>query len=330
MGYKQEKEKVEKKQNKVKWILLGVVGVLVVITVIFSCFVSPESWKYHFSKPKVAKRRNGELRIHFLDVGQGDSTLIELPDGKVALIDGGDGSGMANKQILRYLNALNIDVIDHLIVTHTDGDHSGGVAEIFKHKKVLNAYMPLSFDVNNVQYSRAYTAAVDEKCNLLSPSRSIRLDRDNAEYTFCFLYPYAQAWEEEDIDENENSAVVWLDYKETSALFCADIGEEAESNLIRDDKLGFFEERGVDLTQTEILKVSHHGSGTSTTQAFLEYIQPQKGIISCGKDNPYGHPAQTLLASMQNAGTTVYRTDKSGHILLTVSAEGTCTVKTQK
>ena len=125
MGYRAEKMRVEKKLKLLKRILLGILLLIILALCIFSVIVPPASWKYYVGLPQVTSAQEGELRVHFLDVGQGDCTLVELPDGKVMLIDGGDGSGASNKNLLRHLNALKIEVIDYLIVTHTDADHCG-------------------------------------------------------------------------------------------------------------------------------------------------------------------------------------------------------------
>ena len=142
MGYRAEKEKIEKKLRIVKIVVLCVALALVVGLCVFSAFCPPAQWKYYVNKPEVAKRSAGEMRIHYLDVGQGDCTLVELPDGKVVLIDGGDSTERTAETILRYLNALKIKTIDYLIVTHTHSDHCGALQKVVEQKKILNAYLP--------------------------------------------------------------------------------------------------------------------------------------------------------------------------------------------
>lgn len=141
MGYAAEKEVVEKKIKFWKRVALIVVGVLLIALVIFSCFVNPETWKYYFGMPKLRARADGEMRMHFLNVGEGDCAIIELPDGKVLMVDGGNGSEHTSTTIIRYLNALKIDTIDYLMVTHADSDHCGGLDKVVKYKKVKKAYI---------------------------------------------------------------------------------------------------------------------------------------------------------------------------------------------
>ena len=140
MGYRAEKEKTERKKKLLKRVLLGILLLCIAGLSIFSAIVPPVTWKYYVNLPKIARRADGELRIHFIDVGQGDCTLVELPDGKTMLIDGGNSKKSTEKKVLRHLNALKINTIDYLIVTHADVDHCGGLNEVVKYKKVVNAY----------------------------------------------------------------------------------------------------------------------------------------------------------------------------------------------
>ncbi len=265
------------------------------------------------------------MRIHFIDVGQGDSTLIELPDGKVTLIDGGDEKDVTKKKVLRYLNALDIDVIDNLVITHTDKDHCGSLDEVFRYKKVVNAYLPRTFEGKDIEYAEAYAMAQEEDCTIIDLSRDVRLSGDDAPYTFRFLYPHAVQSQSVEYDD---SAVLWLDYKGVSTLFCSDIDENVEALLRRDDQLGLFAPIGVSLSSTEILKVAHHGSVNGSTAEFLQYLSLETAVISCGKDNAYGHPNGSVLARLQEEGAEIYRTDRQGNIIVTVRANGTYRVET--
>ncbi len=329
MGYRALRQKREAKAKLLKRVMLCIFAVLAAIGLAIACIIPPESWKYHFSKPEIDKRRAGEMRVHFLDVGQGDSTLIELPDGKVMLVDGGDDSSQTKKRVLRYLNALDIDKIDYLVVTHADSDHCGSLEEIFRYKKVLNAYLSPSFDLKDVEYAEVYEGAVKENCNLVTPSRRVRLDgKGETPYTLCFLYPYApELVGEMDAGENESSVVVWLEYMGTSVLLCGDAPESVEEKLMRDDRLELLTEYNVDLTDTDILKVGHHGSDSSSTEVFLNYLGVETAVISCGKDNTYGHPTKLVLNRLLAVGAAIYRTDMQGHIVATVNATGEYTMK---
>ena len=327
MGYQAEKNKIERKIKRVKVVCLCVVLVALLFLCVFSAFVPPEVWKYNVGKPHVKKRQEGELRIHFIDVGQGDCILLELPDGKVALIDGGDEKESTATKIIRYLNALKIEVIDYLIVTHADADHFGGLDRVVEYKTVLNAYLPAIKPENaGNKYARLYEQLLEERCVIEYASRNISLSNSTGEtpYVFTFLYPYTAKIEDENLkeDDNASSSVLWLDYHGVSALFTGDASTSAELALVRDDQMGMFEPYGVDLTSTEILKVAHHGSSNSSHLDFLTYLNVQTAVISCGKDNTYGHPSEGVQLNLDKVGATTYRTDENGSVMATISPTG--------
>ena len=328
MGYRELKKIADDKMKRVKRICLAVFVALTLVLLVFSSFYPPESWKYYFHCPDVGYRQNGEMRVHFIDVGQGDCILIELPDGKIMLVDGGDRGAKTEKTVLRYLNALKIDVIDYLLITHAANDHCGAIGEVVRMKKVLNAYLPASYDITSGSYAEAYVELSRGNCQLLESNRTIRLSQSGKfPYTLSFLYPYT---ENEEGEENENSAVFWLDYQGVSFLFTGDAPKEVEETLLRDDGLGLLEGSGAQLSSTEILKVSHHGSAGASSLEFLSYLNLQTAVISCGKDNAYGHPNELVLEKLNLLGVDVYRTDESGHILVTVSQDGQYVMKTVK
>lgn len=327
MGYRAEKLKVEGKVKRAKLWAFVVVSVLVAGLCVFSYFVPADSWKYYVSMPQTTDRADGELRMHFIDVGQGDCTLIEFPDGKTLLIDGGNSLAATEKTVLRYLNSLKIKKLDYLLLTHTDSDHCGGLACLLTYKDVETAFVPYEEDPTvNGDFAAFYEKLIKEDCETLYSARQYSFSSSDARYPYQwdFLYPQTVVSETENIlDSNENSAVIWLDYQGVSALFCGDAPKSVEEKLMTEDKLGAFEKRGIKLTETEILKVAHHGSASSTGVEFLEYLGAKTAVISCGKDNLYGHPTKEVLDNLRSVAAETYRTDKNGHILITVKADGT-------
>ena len=165
MGYRAEKEKTERKKKLLKRILLGVLLLCIAGLAIFSAIVPPVTWKYYVKLPKIGARSEGELRIHFIDVGQGDCTLIELPDGKIVLIDGGNSAKATQKKVLRHLNALDIDTIDYLVVTHADSDHCAGLNEVVKYKGVRNAFLPFCDPDDNSAYEHLFNTLNKNDCS---------------------------------------------------------------------------------------------------------------------------------------------------------------------
>ena len=327
MGYRAEKEKIEKKLRVIRLVTLCVVLTAVLGLCVFSAFCPPATWKYYVKKPDVVKRDDGELRVHFLDVGQGDCTLIELPDGKVALIDGGDDTQRTEKAVLRYLSALKIKTIDYLIVTHADSDHCGSLATVLQQKMVLNAYLPTTNPTDaGSAYASMYQELLEQNSTKVFSARGKQIAEETAPYTFSFVYPYA-----EDVEsDNGESSVAWLDYKGISFIFMADATAETEEKLIRDSKLGFLDNIGVDLRSTEIIKIGHHGSETSSSLEFLQYLQVKEAVVSCGKNNPYNHPRDTVLENVAAVGADLYRTDENGTVVVSVKDAGWYSVKTAK
>lgn len=338
MGYKAEKDKIEKKWIVLKRVALGILLFCILALCIFSSFIAADSWKYRVGLPNIPARAEGEMRLHFLDVGQGDCALVEFPDGKTMLVDGGDGSKAALKNILRHLRALDIDKIDYLTVTHADGDHSGGLKEILKYVDFSVAFLPPESLEENAAYAEFYAELVKTDCERRYVSREQSHLGASGEdvaypYAFSFLYPYGDdveailSGELKVKNDNLYSGVFWLDYCGVSALFTGDAPTEVEEKLMRDDKLGFFKERGVSLSETEILKVAHHGSEQSTSAEFLEYLGVETAIVSCG-ENVYGHPDEDTLERLQESGAEVFRTDEVGSVILCISKEGEISVLT--
>lgn len=333
MGYRAEKEKAERIRKILKRILLGVLLFCIAGLAIFSAVVPPVTWKYHVKLPKIAARGEGDLRIHFLDVGQGDSTLIELPDGKIVLIDGGNSAKSTEKHVLRYLNALKIDTIDYLVVTHADVDHCGGLNEVVKYKGVRNAYLPLTEIEKGSEYARLHATLMERNCNWVYGSSSAEdIISTNEKYDFHakFLYPHSDTVDESISSgklpdgklDNYYSTVLYLEYGGIRALFTGDIPLEIENHLKQGDALGLYENMNVKLKNLDVLKVAHHGSGTANGWDFLQYTSPNTAVISCGKNNPYGNPSQTVLARLNEVEADVYRTDMHGNVVVTISQNG--------
>ena len=333
MGYRAEKEKTERKRKILKRVLLGILLLCVIGLSIFSAIVPPVTWKYHVKLPKIGYRGAGEMRIHFIDVGQGDCTLIELPDGKIMLIDGGNSKSSTEKTVLRRLNALKINVIDYLLVTHPDVDHCGGLNEVVKYKTVRQAFLPFLEPEKGSEYARLYNTLTTSGCDWAYASSKIANITSKDEkypYQASFLYPHAddvnggvssKDGSTEDVD-NYYSAVLYLEYGGIRTLFTGDAPQEVEKELFQSDQLGLYNKIGVTLQNLDIFKVAHHGSKETNSWDFLNYIRPKTAVISCGKNNAYGNPSSAVLGRLNEIGAKTYRTDVQGSVLITVSANG--------
>ena len=323
MGYATEKRKADKKARRLRNIAFIVLACLLTGLCLFSAFVPPRTWKYSFRLPDVGESKDGKMRIHFVDVGQGDATIVELPDGKVALIDGAPEK--ATTALMRYLNALDVKQIDYLILTHADADHCGVLDEVLKCKKVKKAYIPLASATVNTEYAEFYTALGKEDCDWDYVQNGIALSGEA--YTLRFIYPFAydvQSTKNDgntfDKNTNEYSAVTWLEYNGVSALFTGDLPIEKEEILVESSKLGVL---GVDLLETDILKVGHHGAETSTGEKLVGYFEDLKtAVISCG-ENDYGHPSSEVINRLRGAGASVYNTKENGSVIISVRKDKT-------
>lgn len=339
MGYASEKEQIEKKKKSKKKKVMWLCAILILVLVLCTAFSTADSWVYRIGKPNTGTRNEGEMRIHFIDVGQGDATLVELPDGKIMLIDGGNGTSDSNTALLRYFNALDIDTIDYLFLTHADIDHYGGLTTVLEKKTVVRAFLPLTMETPSTSYEKFFATLMQEECpysyacppNTEHPEMKLSVTDGAYPYTLVVLYPYIQtvdSGEQVKSDDNASSIVIWLDYQGTSVLLTGDAPSETETLLMRDSRLGLHECYGVNLTSTEILKTAHHGSNLSSSAEFLEYIGTRTAVVSCGENNAYNHPSSETLARLQAVGAQTYRTDTDGSVIITALSTGTYSVQT--
>lgn len=279
-----------------------------------------------------------DLEVHFIDVGQGDATLIKTPDGKNILIDAGDNINKVTTDLVNYLKNQNVRTIDYLIATHSDSDHIGGMPEIFKKFKVKFALRPFIGSENtktgklssvfnpdcNIScttdnYADFLVSLNKERCNwaFINSACDIEINYDNLEgesLKLDFLSPISKV---EDIyyeDFNNYSPIIKLEYLNTSFMFTGD----AET-LVEKEILEFYSKNDIDI---DILKISHHGSDTASSYAFLSTVTPSFSVISCGKGNIYKHPKQSVINNLVTCGSVVLRTDCLGSIVFTVDNNG--------
>ena len=297
-----------------------------------------------------------DLKVHMVDVGQGDAIIIELPDGSNVLIDGGENS--EKKKLLTYIDGLDIDVFDVVILTHSDADHIGGIDEVFDNYVVKNCYRPYvyysgnafeldpefnegadSIDHDSAAYGRVLDKIYNETytdsegqsyyCNWeyfnndSSFGRDIIVGDKTYNYNFDFLTPTKNFDDISYTNRNDFSPYVLFTYGEKGATegdtrFDLMLTGDAEAAALK-ELLDFYSTENLDV---DVLKVGHHGSKTSTTPDLLNKITPEYAIISCGEGNSYKHPHQNVLDYLLDANVQVRRTDMHGSIILTVSEFG--------
>lgn len=341
--------KVSQKQKNT---LLIAVAILLVIAVIGVCvfrFGFPDKWDAFVARLLSKDYADGELRVHFLDVGQGDGIYIEFPDGADMLIDMGSTKGYSTSQAISTLNDLNRDDrIDHLMLTHTDQDHVEYLDDIIGAFEVANIYMPnvkaaptngelarqveaLDEDllalftdpdcVSTATYAKFFIAALsEENCtihlNMDSDEYSNDIVIEGEGYTFTFYCPTAEFYQTNKLNTAEKlnavSPVGILAFNGRRIVFTGD------SNALNEPIIA---ERIVYL-DCDVLKVAHHGSATSSCNEFLNAVNCEYAVISCGQGNDYGHPTQSALDRLKRQKMTVYRTDLNGDVTLTVDKSG--------
>lgn len=248
------------------------------------------------------------LTVHFLDVGQGDSVFIELPDGKTMLIDAGEKE--QGEIVEAYIRKLGYRNLDYVIATHPHTDHIGGMKKILQSFSVGKVCMP-DVSAGTSTYINLAEYILDKGIPVCKAEAGVKLIAEET-YTAEFLGP-ARIIEE---DLNNDSAVLLLTFGDKRFLFMGDAGTEEEKTLGR-------------LPECDVLKVGHHGSRTSTGETLLLETKPDFAIISCGEGNDYGHPHKETMEKLRAAGTNVFRTDVSGTIVVETDGK-TLNVQTQK
>lgn len=250
----------------------------------------------------VSELQNGDkpddlLQIHYIDVGQGDSTLITYK-GHSMLIDAGDNS--KGTAIQYYLKGQGIQTLDYAVVTHPDADHIGGMDVIIYKFDCENVFMPdISKDTQS--YEDVMMSVEEKKYNVHHPYQGEEFYMDDIKFTV--LWPTKELTSE---DANDHSIVLLMEYKNLSFLFAGDAG----INIMSDIKTDYPE------LKVDVYKVAHHGSVGSFNEDFLDSLNIKYGVISCGVDNDYSHPHKEILRYLEDANIQVYRTDVNGDIIL--------------
>ena len=258
--------------------------------------ITEETETHTESIEKAPEVTEGEVLFHFIDVGQGDAILVTTTDGNMLI----DTSIISKREELdAYLKAAGIETIDYLVLTHPDADHIGNADYIIENYDIKNILLPDCVSTS-ATFERMLTAMENSDANIINPEPG---------YVFYLgaLQNTVLAPLDEYKDVNDMSIVIKAVFGDTSAMLTGDAEKYSEADIV--------ERWSAEALDSDLLKVGHHGSETSTTDAFLEKVSPAIAVISCGEGNKYGHPRPLLLDRLEAAGITVYRTDVDGTIV---------------
>ncbi len=255
-------------------------------------------WFYLYTN---APQGAGLLKVAFLSVGQGDSIYIEAPNGRQMLIDGGPRGSLIKP--LASVMPVGDTSIDVVLLTHPDADHYAGLVDLVKSYSI-GTVIESGKTSNAKTYLELESLISDKQIPKIIARAGTRVDLDAAQgIVFTVLFPNGDVSK---IPTNDASIVGRLVYKEDSVMFTGDAPIKTENYLLSAYK--------TEDLQSEILKVGHHGSRTSTSEAFLRAVQPTIAIISAGKDNKYGHPHQETLKKLAIFGIQPLVTKDKGTI----------------
>ncbi|MBR7095837.1 MAG: MBL fold metallo-hydrolase [Clostridia bacterium] len=242
----------------------------------------------------------GEIRVQFIDVGEGDCILIRTAEATV-LVDTGEAEERVTDHVLSVLQRQGVTSIDCLVLTHPHTDHIGGAAAVLEAFEVDDCLMPFAILEGKV---------FDELLNVLEASDTRVIEGYEGrsftygDLSFTLLSPKRQVYE----DLNDRSIVMRVVFDELSLMLTGDATALAEAEIL--------ESYSADALASTLIKVGHHGAATSLSEEFLAAVAPRYAVISCGEGNAYGHPHAETLLRLRNARVAVFRTDKNGDITL--------------
>jgi len=292
-----------------------IILITIIISMIIYLHVTDEKKQTQIKISDTKIELTEKVKITFLDIGQGDATFIEFPNGEQMLVDCAIDARII--EALGRVMSFYDKSIDYLLVTHPDLDHYGGCTDVLQRFDVGNVvYTGLQKDYNE-QWQAFWQAIQAEK------STYFEIDSEDvweiASTTIHFLYPDHSIGQDSHIpglakeaNANNTSIVFKLSYGDMDVLLTGDAEEELEAYLIEtyQDQLG-----------VEVLKASHHGSGGSSIVDFVNLVSPDHTVISAGLDNQYHHPSRRVLKRLERAKSQVWRTDTQGDIELTISRD---------
>lgn len=318
MARRSKKAAQKRLKKKIISIVIAIIIALIGAIVATQMYEEPQDENYEIPE--------GSIEYHFIDIGQGDATLI-MVDGKAILVDTGDRGNEDREKLTSYLEKMNVTELEYFIATHPDSDHIGSAAYVVENYTIKNVI--LSPKEHTTATYENFISAIETKVDsgeiqnvYIAGEEGLLLgDKINVgEFEMTILGP-VDADEYSSSDNNNPSVVIMARWGKTKVLLTGDAEKEAELKLV--------EKYGAQL-DCDVLKVGHHGSDSSTHPAdpdngiihgFLHYVKPEMAIISCGTGNKYGHPHKVTLDELAANNVEVHRTDLEGTIVLVSDGE---------
>lgn len=254
------------------------------------------------AKASDTSKPEGTLEVHYIDVGQGDATLIKCGS-HAMLIDGGNNNKGTTVQL--YLKKQGVESLDYVIGTHPDADHIGGLDVIVYKYNCEKVIMP-DYEKDTRTYQELVDVIHDKNMKITYPVVGEQYALGEAKFTI--IAPNSNSYGG---NANDYSVAILLEYGKNRFLFTGDAEEASEAEMLTN---------GIDIS-ADVYKVAHHGSRSASTQEFLNAVHPKYAVISCGEGNSYGHPHAEVLNRLRSMGVEVFRTDEQGSIIASSDGE---------
>ena len=269
--------------------------IVILIVLVIGAYTKDKVLDERKTSIKTSSITDSKLEIYFFDVGQADSILIKEND-YAMLIDGGNKNDGEN--LVNYLkNEIKLNDIDVVIGTHPHEDHIGGLTDVIETFDIGNIYLPNATTTTKI-FEHLLNSIENKNYKITIPKINEEIKLNNM--IFKVIYTGT-----DETDLNNTSIILKLNYGKTKYLFTGDATNITEEKILNKD------------ITSDVLKVGHHGSNYSTTEEFLNRVNPKYAIIQVGKDNKYNHPTKETLKKLNERSIKIYRTDKNGTIKLT-------------